>query len=172
MQGDLSYEDMLRHTDAARVGAPEPGSEAERHAIERFCDFFSRMTPERVRSLVDSVYADNAIVHDTLVTHVGIDAIRAYFIKTAERASDVKVRVDDHVRTGNDFYVRWTMDITWSAFKKGTTTRSVGVSQIRFDRDGKVVLHHDFWDSASGFYEHLPIVGAMIRWIKRRVAKA
>ena len=37
------------------------------------------------------------------------------------------------------------------------------------DGDGKIVLHRDYWDAASGLYEYLPVVGGLIRWIKGRL---
>lgn len=169
----LSYAEMLAATDPETVGGTlEPGSPAEDAALERFCRFFSDLTPERVERECREVYAPGAILHDTLVTHRGIDAIEPYFLATAKRARSVTVTVDQTLREGVDYYVRWTMDITWSAFReKGKTTRSVGMSHLRFDPSGRVVLHHDFWDSAGGFFQHLPAVGALIRWVKRRVAK-
>lgn len=162
---------MLEQTAGPAGGAPEAGSSQEAVALDRFKQFFSDMTPERVRNECASVYAEGAILHDTLVTHQGLDEVVPYFVKTAERSSGVSVVVDQVIREGVDFYVRWTMDICWSAFRyKGQTTRSVGMSHLRFDSEGKVILHHDFWDSASGFFAYLPIIGGLIRWVKKRVA--
>ena len=163
------YLDLLERTAAAAGTAPAAGSAAEAEAINRFQAFFENMTPEQVRATVDSVYAPNAVLYDTLVLHEGIGQIRPYFIKTAERAKGVRVQVLDVLRNGNDFYLKWSMDIDWSAFKKGKTTRSFGMSHLRFNAQGQVVLHYDFWDAANGFFEHIPIVGHMIRWIKRKV---
>jgi hypothetical protein len=166
------YREILAHTETAAQGAPAPGSDAEAAALARFREFFENMTPEQVRASVDKVYATDAWLYDTLVVHHGIDTIRPYFIKTAERAAGVRVEVLDVLRSGDDFYIKWQMDIDWSAFtKKGRTTRSFGMSQLRFNAAGHVVMHYDFWDSAHGFFEHLPVVGAAIRWIKRKVAQ-
>ena len=163
------YLELLERTQAAALTAPAEGSAGETEAISRFQAFFENMTPEQVRQTVDSVYAPNAILYDTLVLHEGIGQIRPYFIKTAERAKGVRVKVLDVLRNGNEFYLKWSMDIDWSAFKKGKTTRSFGMSHLRFNAQGQVVLHYDFWDAANGFFEHIPIVGHMIRWIKSKV---
>jgi hypothetical protein len=40
---------------------------------------------------------------------------------------------------------------------------------LRFDKQGRVVLHQDFWDSSAGFYEHLPVLGGVMRWIKSKI---
>jgi hypothetical protein len=163
------YLDLLQRTEVAAAQAPPAGSPGENEAITRFQSFFENMTPEQVGRTVASVYAPNAILYDTLVLHEGIGQIRPYFIKTAERAKGVRVEVLDILRSGNDFYLKWRMDIDWSAFKKGKTTRSFGMSHLRFNASGQVILHYDFWDAANGFFEHIPVVGHMIRWIKSKV---
>lgn len=61
------------------------------------------------------------------------------------------------------------MDIQFRKLKKGEVTRSVGMSHIRFDRDGKVTFLNDYWDSTSGFFEHVPVVGWLIGKVKDRV---
>ena len=62
------------------------------------------------------------------------------------------------------------MDIDcFKNYNDGKVARSVGISHLRFDGDGKIVLHRDYWDAAGGLYEYLPVVGGLIRWIKGRL---
>ena len=44
-----------------------------------------------------------------------------------------------------------------------------GASHLRFGADGRVVVHRDYWDAAEELYEKLPLVGALMRWLKRRL---
>lgn len=164
------YQKLIAATEAAAQAAPAPGSPAEAEALGRFQAFFENMTPEQVRNTVGQVYAPQAWLYDTLVLHHGIDEIKPYFIKTAERAAGVRVEVLDILRSGHDFYLKWSMEIDWSAFKKGKTTRSYGMSHLRFNDTGQVIMHYDFWDSTNGFFEHLPLIGSVIKWIKQKVA--
>ena len=39
---------------------------------------------------------------------------------------------------------------------------------VRFDAQGRVVLHQDFWDATAGVFEHVPVVGTAIRGIKAK----
>jgi hypothetical protein len=41
------------------------------------------------------------------------------------------------------------------------------MSRVRFDAGGRVVLHQDYWDSASGLFEHVPVLGGLIRAVKK-----
>jgi len=45
------------------------------------------------------------------------------------------------------------------------------VSQLRFDFHGfdKVYRHRDYFDAGAMLYEHLPVVGRVVSWLKRRI---
>ncbi len=43
-----------------------------------------------------------------------------------------------------------------------------GASLLVLDGPGLVTLHRDYWDAAEELYEKLPVVGALMRWLRRR----
>jgi hypothetical protein len=45
-----------------------------------------------------------------------------------------------------------------------------GASHLRLDGQGRVAQHRDYWDAAEELYETLPIVGTLMRWLKRRIS--
>jgi len=51
----------------------------------------------------------------------------------------------------------------------GSPIHSVGMSQVRFDAQGKVAFHQDFWDSGKNIYGKIPIVGGLIHTIRNRM---
>ena len=46
-----------------------------------------------------------------------------------------------------------------------------GASHRRFATDGRVVYHRGYWDVAEELYEKLPVLGILMRWLKRQAAK-
>jgi steroid Delta-isomerase len=44
-----------------------------------------------------------------------------------------------------------------------------GASPLRFADEGRFAMHRDCWDAAEALYEKLPLVGSLMRWLKRRV---
>jgi ketosteroid isomerase-like protein len=36
------------------------------------------------------------------------------------------------------------------------------------DGHWRIVVHRDYWDVAEELYEKLPVLGALMRWLKRR----
>ena len=146
------------------------GSPEEKAAIERFTSFLQGIGDAKsVHENTAKVYAADAYLDDTLVTHQGAAEIEAYFSKTSATMTSYKVTIDDVARSGNDYYFRWTMVFAAPALSGGKALHSVGVSQVRFNREGKVEFHQDFWDSGKNFYAHLPVVGGAVGFVRKRL---
>ena len=151
----------LKSGPTVAVGSPE-----EAAGIQRFKDFFGDLTADSVREKTKATYSEDAFLNDTLKTVRGNVAIEEYFLETAKNAKKVQATVQDVAVSDGNYYIRWVMDIEFAKFKKGQTIRTIGITQVRFTPDGKIALHQDFWDPAAGLYEHIPVVGGLIRLIK------
>ena len=52
-----------------------------------------------------------------------------------------------------------------------TTLQTVrGASHLKFAADGRINFHRDYWDAAEELYEKLPLVGSLMRWLKRQAS--
>jgi len=136
---------------------------------ERFSRLFSSLTEEGVGDLVSDVYARDAYLNDTLKEVRGVDSIREYLIDSGKAVRSCQVQLNDLVRSQRNYYVRWTMDIRFKKLKKGQLCRSQGISHLRFDEDGRIIYHQDYWDSTGGVFEHIPLLGLLIRLVKKRL---
>lgn len=164
-----AYQAALDSTTARKTAALKKGSAEEKAAVARFQDFFATMTAESVRTKTRQVYAEQAWFNDTLKTLTGAAAIEAYFLTTTTNMESMTVRFDDVAESSGDYYFRWVMDVKLKKLRKGETLRSVGVTHVRFDEQGRVVMHQDYWDAAAGLFEHVPMLGGAIRAIKKRL---
>lgn len=136
-------------------------------AMARFSEFFGNVTAGNATKLIPRLYAPDAYFNDTLKTLHGSEAITAYFVKTAGHAELIHAEITDIARSGENYYLRWTMDVRFKGSKE--TIRTIGMTHLRFAPDGRIVLHQDFWDSTAGFFEHIPLLGPAIRWIKSQI---
>lgn len=146
------------------------GSDTERIAIARFKGFLADWTVENIREQTVKVYAPDAYLNDTLKTLRGADQIRDYFLATAENAESITVQFEDVTRGADgSYYFRWVMDVKMKKVARGETIRTPGITLVRFDEQGRVLIHQDYWDSAAGLWEHVPVLGRGIRTIKARL---
>lgn len=160
-----AYTETLRRIEAAP--AMNSSSATAEEAILRMKDFFSAMTPETVHTKCAQVYAEDAWLNDTVKTIEGRAAIEQYFAETAGAVDALSVRFTDVATSGDNYYLRWVMTVKLKKMENPIVT--IGMTHMRFNPEGLIVLHQDYWDSAAGLYEHLPVVGGLIRYIKNRI---
>jgi hypothetical protein len=165
----MIYTEALRATAETAARAPAPGTAAERAAIERFKAFFARFDAERIASTIGAVYGSEVWFDDNLKVVRGREALERYLIETTRSVESCTVEVLDVARSGCEFYLRWQMEIRSPRLKKSRPLLSFGMSHLRYDADGRIILHRDFWDAAGGLFEHLPVIGTIIRRIKGRL---
>jgi hypothetical protein len=162
---NASYERALARTAPLAVSYA-PDSAGQQAVFERLQAYFTNMSADSVREQTALVYAPEAYLNDTLVGIDGADRIEAYFSHTMQDTRVLNVRFLDRAWTGIDCFVRWEMRVEHDALAGGEPVLSYGVTQFRFDREGRVLLHKDFWDSGTGLYEQLPVLGGILGRIR------
>jgi limonene-1,2-epoxide hydrolase len=164
----MEYLETLRSLEADGATL-EAGSEEELEAIERFRsllrDFKAPDFGERIRE----VYAEDVFFNDTIKTVRGAEEVEEYLLATAEEIETGTVEFLDLATNNGDYYFRWAMTLRFKRFAQGEDKSSIGMTHVRFDPQGRVVLHQDFWDSSGGLFEHVPALGWMLRRAKSRL---
>lgn len=140
------------------------------HQLQAFNNVFENLNGDRLERRVKDAYAEDLYFNDTLVTLYSRKNLIEYLKATEEKANQVKTTILDTAQSGDDFYIRWLLEMEFDALGKTIVSRSVGMSHLRLDENGKIAVHQDFWDSATGLYAHLPLVGGLISWIKNRLS--
>ncbi len=118
---------------------------------------------------IEDAYADDLYFNDTLKTLTTRDTLVAYLVETAERVDYNRVQIHEIIPSGDNYYVRWSMQTGFTVFGKPIQTESIGMSHIRLDDEGKIYFHQDFWDNTEGLFQHLPVVGYIIGKTKQRL---
>ena len=78
-----------------------------------------------------------------------------------------KFKIEDYAwgREERTAYLKWVMNFEY----RGKKARIVGMTELLFSKDHKVLSHIDHWDAAEQFFEHIPIVGSILRFVKSRL---
>ena len=98
-----------------------------------------------------------------------MDPLEHYLVETARNVESCKVEIDEVLTSSSGVYVRWRMGIRFKKFHQGATQESIGMTHLRFDKEGRVVYHQDYWDSGANLFEKIPLLGSGIRAVKRRL---
>ena len=138
--------------------------------LERLVRFFETISPRTVRAQLALVYAADACFKDPFNEVRGVAAIGAIFEHMFEQVDAPRFVVTTHVLQGPQAFLTWEFLFEMKRFSKETQT-IVGATQIIFDADGKLAVHRDYWDAAEELYEKLPLIGSLMRWLKRAANK-
>ncbi|NKB44261.1 MAG: DUF2358 domain-containing protein [Alphaproteobacteria bacterium] len=141
---------------------------SEEHPAVAYVQFYEALSPETVSNL-NSVVHDDVRFKDPFNDVVGLSAYTALLDAMFRAAPDIKFEVRNCAYDGDTCFMRWTSQGTVKALGKDPWIIQ-GMSELQFAADGRVVSHIDYWDAAAQFYERIPVVGAILRFIRRRVA--
>ena len=137
-------------------------------AAQRARAFFERIAPADVARL-DAIYADDAFFQDPFSAVAGISAIRDVYARMFDTLDDVRFRIVDVVADGSGAMLTWDMTYRVKRWRPHEVQRIHGASHLRFAPDGRIAYHRDYWDAANELYAKLPVVGALMRFLKRRL---
>lgn len=136
--------------------------------IARLIDFYHLLTPEAVAHMGD-FYTHDAYFKDPFNEVNTLDDIQRIFRHMFVALSDVKFNVTETIAQDAGVVLIWDFTFRIKKYKPEILQRIRGVSHIRFNAEGKVNYHRDYWDAAEELYEKLPLVGGLMRFLKKRV---
>ena len=129
--------------------------------------YFESLTPATLPALA-AVYSDNARFVDPFNDVTGLPAIHAVFDHMFSTLEAPRFEVLEAVTEGHQCFLVWNFAFS----RRGQTAQETihGASHLRFAADGRVVMHRDYWDAAQQVYERVPVLGALLRWLRRRIS--
>jgi steroid Delta-isomerase len=135
--------------------------------VARIVAFFETLSPAALQQLA-TVYTDDAAFKDPFNEVRGIPAIRAIFEHMYRTLDEPRFVVRERVLQGSQCFLTW--DFVFRFRRGGTVITVRGASHLRLAADGRIEDHRDYWDVAEELYEKLPVLGALMRWLKRRAS--
>lgn len=137
------------------------------HAVERIVVFFETLTPGSVERFGE-FYADDALFKDPFNEVRGIPAIQRIFSHMYVNLHEPRFVVTGRVAQGSEVFLTWDFRFRFKRFSPQREQVIRGASHLRLAPDGRIDSHRDYWDAAEELYEKLPMVGGLMRWLKRR----
>jgi steroid delta-isomerase len=139
----------------------------EEHAA-RYAQFFAKLSPNGLDDIA-AWFAPDARLKDPFNDVRGPEAIRAVLAHMFDVTHEPRFEILESACHGRTAMYYWRF-----RFARDEARRHVhdieGMSRVEFDGRGRVLSHVDYWDPAEGLYEKLPILGALCRYIRRRIS--
>mgnify|MGYP000858731057 CR=1 FL=1 len=144
-----------------------PHPDDPRAAIDRLCVWFEALSPESLARLPEFYTAD-ARFKDPFNDVQGIPAITQVFEHMFRSLHAPRFVVTSRVIDGAQCFLVWEFRFRFQRFDTVTEQVVRGGSHLHLAADGRVREHRDYWDAAEELYEKLPVLGGLMRWLKKR----
>jgi hypothetical protein len=135
--------------------------------LDRFCDFY-RSFDQRPLSELATIYHADIEFQDPAHKVSGIVDLQAYFARSMQQVTSCRFDIEQVSELDGEAYVRWSMHLSHPQLNAGQSVTVPGVSHLRFAET--IHWHRDYFDLGAMLYEQLPLLGRIIRAIKRRLA--
>ena len=139
------------------------------NAVDNIVTYFQTFTPQSIPRVAD-FYAPDAYFKDPFNEVRGHQAIEAIYSHMFEALAAPRFIVTSQVVDADKHACFLIWDFKFYLKNYNTTTEQTirGGSHLMLDENGKITSHRDYWDAAEELYEKLPVVGGLMRWLKKR----
>lgn len=166
---DSTYLSALEVSNPEKYDLPSEGSEAEAEMLARLEDLFVNYTYENLSKNVTEVYAEEFYFRDAFKQFSNGEDLRDYLLHGLKPLDGIRFTFNRVLRDGGDFYIDWTMELDFKKTPPETWEPSIGMSRFRFNSEGRVIFHQDYWDPTDIVYKRIPIVKQLIAYVKTKL---
>lgn len=135
------------------------------HNLEKLIHFFESISQENTVEL-KQIYTEEVFFKDPFNEVNGVQHVIAIFDHMFHQLDQPRFVVTTHVSQGDQAFLTWDFLFKMKRFNR-TEQCIRGASHIRFAADGRVCYHRDYWDVAEELYEKLPLIGSVMRGLKK-----
>ena len=133
--------------------------------LARLVAFYEHLSIESLAQL-GAVYAPDAHFKDPFNEVQGHAAIVLIFEHMFVQVDAPRFVVLESMGQGQQAFLTWEFRFRMKRLVSGEQCIR-GATHVRFDTQGRVVLHRDYWDVAEELYEKLPLLGPFMRMLRR-----
>ena len=135
--------------------------------LDDLVSFFETLTPQHLERFPE-FYAADAWFKDPFNEVRGVDAIRHIFKHMFRQVENPRFVVTDRLAETDRAMLVWEFRFS----RQGAPQIIRGTSHLHFDAEGRVIRHRDYWDAAEELYMTLPVIGWLMRRLRRVLSAA
>lgn len=134
-----------------------------RPALQRLAHWFETLSPDSLK-MMDQLYTNTAYFKDPFNEVHDIRRIEHIFNDMFVQFQQPHFVIQERLCDGHQALLTWHFLFQW----RGKDWCIVGSSHLRFNADGLVEYHRDYWDASEELYEKLPVIGFVLKALKKR----
>lgn len=132
-------------------------------AFKRFYADCKRLSVDDMQSL----YHDDVIFRDPVHDLRGLTSLHSYLDRLSDAVTECRFEYLDQLVGEKSAYIKWNMHYKHPKLANRPMALK-GVTHIEFN--DRIHFHQDVYDLGEMFYEHVPLVGSVVKKLKKRLA--
>jgi len=137
------------------------------HDPEALIRWFENLSQETLDQ-VPRFYAADAEFKDPFNEVRGVDAIAQIFRHMFTQVDEPRFVIGSRFSGADGVMLLWDFHFRSRGPLAPQAMTVRGATHLRFDGQGRVILHRDYWDSAEELYAKLPLIGWLMRGLQRQ----
>lgn len=136
--------------------------------LNHFIDTYEKLSPDNLE-LLSRVYHNDVHFKDPIHELHGFVQLHNYFQDMYTNISSCQFVINDVIYQNNCAAIYWEMTYVHSKLNGKKPISINGHSHIK-GQDNKVIFHQDYLDLGAMIYEHIPLLGRVIIWLKQKIS--
>jgi hypothetical protein len=133
--------------------------------FEQIIDWFESLTPETLLQ-INTIYSASARFRDPFNTMTGLAGVTRVYQHMFDSLQHPRFVITNTVLQGVQAFVSWDFNFEL----RGRSFQIEGCTQFVLNAQGLIETHRDYWDVAEELYEKIPVLGSLMRFLKRKLA--
>ncbi|MGC9493541.1 nuclear transport factor 2 family protein [Vibrio genomosp. F10] len=137
--------------------------------LQKFIDVYRELGTDNLSTL-ESIYHPNVVFIDPLHKVEGVQDLIASFDRSYTNIISCEFHIKHAFESESEAAVYWTMTFRHKSLNKQEPISVQGHSHLKSDND-VVTFHRDYLDVGAMIYEHVPLLGPVVKKLKHRAGK-
>lgn len=137
--------------------------------LNEFLTIYQKLNKNNLH-LLAQVYHRDIVFIDPIHQVEGINNLTDYFTNLYTNLLTCDFVITNVIQQDNSAAIYWDMTYQHPKLSSGKPVVVQGSSLLKM-RDNKVAYHRDYLDVGAMLYEHIPVIGSIIKSIKKRASK-
>lgn len=135
---------------------------------QRIIEVFNQLRADNLH-ILDAFYHPQLKFVDPIGEVSGLPAMKKYYENMYKSVEEIRFDFVDHIENQGKHFVSWKMTLKTPNLNGGEPMVMEGSSHINFEPETNLVIYHrDYFDMGAFIYEQIPVIGWIIRSIKKR----
>ncbi len=149
------------------VNAPSSIATQNDGLADNLLSFYSCLSLDGLSKL-KNIYSEDVVFIDPIGSHRGLVSLTHYFERLLTNCSQCRCKITSQHFDDSYGSIEWSMSFAHPRLNKGREVEIRGISVMDI-LDNKIIYQRDFYDMGAMIYEHLPLIGGIIKYLRKRM---